>query len=161
MVIGVDPGITGGVVALSDDGKILEKYTMPSVAGLIDIAAFADLFREFTKGYAVHVFMEQAQSFPKQGVASSFNYGRGFGNLEGVLGALRIARTLVRPHVWTKVIHAGLQKELPAKEKSKLALTRLFPDVDLRASERCRKQHEGMMDALLIAEYGRRTLAGH
>ena len=33
---------------------------------------------------------------------------------------------------------------------------RLFPDINLLATPRSRKPHDGMAEALLIAEYGRR-----
>lgn len=36
----------------------------------------------------------------------------------------------------------------------------LFPDVSLLASDRCKRPHDGLADALLIAEYGRRRLVG-
>jgi hypothetical protein len=35
---------------------------------------------------------------------------------------------------------------------------RLFPGVSLRATPRCTTDHDGMAEALLIAEYARRKL---
>ena len=35
---------------------------------------------------------------------------------------------------------------------------RLFPNVNLKATARCKKDHDGMAEALLIAEYCRRKL---
>ena len=37
---------------------------------------------------------------------------------------------------------------------------RLFPGVNLKATDRCKKDHDGMAEALLIAEYGRRHYNG-
>lgn len=156
--MGIDPGCTGAIVALSESGEILYRSLMPKAgAGLIDVPGLAAIFRS-SLSKDVHVTLEQAQSFPKQGVASSFNYGRGFGSIEGVLGSLGVPYTLVRPHVWTRELHQGLPKEQAAKEKSLIVVKRLFPNEDLRASQRCRNFHEGYVDAVLIAEWGRRNL---
>ena len=156
MICGIDPGVTGGVFAIDDNGEERFRSVMPANSGMIDIPALANFFRNDIPN--CHVFLEQAQSFPKQGVASSFNYGRGFGSIEGVLGTLGIPYTLVRPNIWTRELHQGLAKEITAKDKSFLIVKRLFPKLDLRASQKCRKFHEGLIDALLIAEYGRRVL---
>jgi len=36
----------------------------------------------------------------------------------------------------------------------------LFPDIDLRASERCRVLNDNKADALLIADWARRQILG-
>jgi hypothetical protein len=45
-----------------------------------------------------------------------------------------------------------------SKNTSIAVCKRLFPDVSLLPSERCRKDHDGMAEALLMAEYARRRL---
>lgn len=48
-----------------------------------------------------------------------------------------------------------------SKDTKGAAATRaaqLFPGVDFRASARCRKPHDGMVDAALIAAYGVRVV---
>lgn len=157
MFVGIDPGRAGGIVALTKSGDVPFKAIMPiRETGEIDGRGLAAIFRSMF--LEAHVVLELAQSFPKQGVASTFTYGRGFGLIEGVLQSLRVQYTLVRPAWWTKILHEGLLKELPAKERSLIACKALFPNLDLRASERCKKFHEGLVDALLLAEYGRRQL---
>ena len=47
-----------------------------------------------------------------------------------------------------------------SKEYHALSCKRLFPGVNLKATERCRKDHDGIAEALLIAEYGRRHYNG-
>ncbi len=52
---------------------------------------------------------------------------------------------------------------LPGKDtktKSILAASRLFPRVDLRRTARSKVAHDGLTDALLIAEFGRRLRTG-
>ena len=43
---------------------------------------------------------------------------------------------------------------LKTKEMSLVSAQRLYPGADLRASTRCKKPHDGIVDALLIATYG-------
>lgn len=154
LYVGIDPGQTGGIVALTLSGEVRFKSIMPVKDGLIDGRALAAIFRSVLQDAVV--VLELAQSFPKQGVASSFNYGRGFGVIEGVLQSLRIDYKLVRPAWWTKVLHEGLLKELPPKVRSLQVAKRLFPNEDLRKNTRCKNFHEGLVDAALLAEYGRR-----
>ena len=105
-VIGIDPGATGALVML-EDGTPIEWMEMPVVkigsTTRVNASAVADFLQE---SLAWHVFVESVHSMPKQGVASSFNFGHNVGTIMGVLGALRIPHTLVTPQAWKKA--AGL-----------------------------------------------------
>ena len=57
----------------------------------------------------------------------------------------------VRPQEWQRVMLAGQ----PAGSEY-LVAARLWPQAEWRVSERSRKPHGGLVDAALIAEYGRR-----
>ncbi len=149
MIVGIDPGRAGGYAAIT-----LEQV---SVSVLPATYLFADTIDSLIAIGLKHVFVEKAQCMPKNGAVGMFNYGQGFGELLGVLIALKVPFTLVPPRAWSKVMHAGVQGDDP-KKKSITAAKRLFPNVELRATERCRKPHLGMVEALLIAEYGRRQL---
>ncbi len=96
---------------------------------------------------------------PKNGAVSMFNYGVHFGQLLGVITSLGIAHTLIPPTTWTKTMHVGTTKTEP-KEKSLQAVRRLFPGQKLTFGEKAKKPHDGLIDALLIADYGRRILNG-
>ena len=48
------------------------------------------------------------------------------------------------------------RKETDTKATSINAAQRLFPSVDFRRNEQCRKIDDNKVDALLMAEYGRR-----
>lgn len=157
MILGVDPGFSGGCAILSMGGEILYAGIMPLVAKVLDFVSMSELIERFQ---VTHCFLEKAQSFPKQGVVSSFNYGKHFGHLEATVAMLKIPYTLVSPSVWTRDLHQGIDAFLPAKEKSLLAVRRLYPTFDLRKSARCKNPHEGMMDSILIAAYGLRKLKG-
>lgn len=150
-IVGIDVGLEGAV-AISCEREVYEvellKNVTPEWIREMSCAAF---------GMSVHVFIEKAQAMPGQGVSSMFNYGTGFGKLLGWMEALKLPHTLVTPREWTKEMHKGCTGE-NAKEKSLQAAKRLFPHMKLEATERSKKPHAGIVDALLIAEFGRRLM---
>jgi len=149
-IIGIDPGKKGAIVAMVN-GEI-HLHQMPEDAGTI-VAILSK--------YALpdgHVFLEKSQAMPGQGTVSMFNYGTSFGTLLGILAALKIPHTLVHPKTWCKVMHSGTASA-EAKVRSLEAARRLFPSVQF-VRPRCTKPDEGYIDAILIAEYGKRCLKG-
>ena len=82
-----------------------------------------------------------------------FHFGENFGYIRGALEANKIAYQLIPPKTWKKEF--GLNSD---KESSIAVCKRLFPEVSLKRTERCKKDHDGMAEALLMAEYARRKL---
>ncbi len=152
-VIGIDPGVNGAIAVLSKAGSMLDMEPMPE-SGPIGLLKF------FKEEWIGHVFLEKAQAFRGQGVSSSFNYGQHFGELVGMLQVMALPFTLVAPRNWTKQMHMGTSNKLEAKVRSAQAAQRLFPSVNFLRTVKCKKPHDGMIDAILIAEYGRRILYG-
>ena len=88
-----------------------------------------------------------------QGVTSMFTFGQNFGWIQGVLQAYGISYELVRPQKWKR------EYSITGDKNTAIAVCkRLFPDVSLYPSSRCRKESDGMAEALLMAEYARRKL---
>lgn len=152
-VLGIDPGMNGGLAILDGNSAIVE--VMPTAANQLDLAA---LTRWLKQQEIDMVFLEEVHAIYKVAAAHTFKFGRVFGAVEGVIAALGLPYELVPPKVWQKEVHKP-DKKISAKERSALAVSRLFPLMDLRASEDCRTIHDGMADALLIAEYGKRKLS--
>ena len=73
-----------------------------------------------------------------------FTVGVGFGVWLGVLAALPLPHTRVRPAIWKRAL--GLEKD---KEQARLRAMPLFPSADLH-----RQQDHGRAEALLLAWYG-------
>lgn len=151
VIVGIDPGKKGGIAVLVD-AVLVAIRVMPDTC-----EAFADMIEDLCGMHDVidHVFLEKSQAMPKNGVCAMFNYGVHFGELRGVLVAKQLKHTLVPPNTWTREMHKGTPSTETAKRRSYLAVRRLFPLVDLLATERSKKPHDGIIDALLIAEYGR------
>jgi len=79
-------------------------------------------------------------------VASSFKFGQGFGHLEMALTAAKIPFTYVTPQKWQKELGCLTGGD---KNVSKSRAQQLFPHI---------KCTHAISDALLIAEYCRRTI---
>ncbi len=150
-IIGIDPGKQGAIALLSKDLKTVLFWLMSEVE-----ERKSPPFEDIVKGYGVvHAYIEKSQAMPGQGVTSMFTYGMGFGKILGWCEMLSLPYTLVPPRTWTKEIHKGVSGET-AKERSLHAAKRLFPGERLLASKNSVRLHPGLVDALLIAEYGRR-----
>lgn len=148
--IGIDPGKKGGVGVIDESRTVLDLFRMPDTCQGIDAA-----LRHIAAAWpGAVVVLELAQAMPKQGVVSMFEYGRGFGQIEGAIAANGLACHLVRPAVWKKIILSG-EADKRDKGVSIRVCERVFPAASLVPAG-CRKPHDGMAEALLLAEYGRR-----
>jgi crossover junction endodeoxyribonuclease RuvC len=156
MIIGIDPGKSGGLAALNPDGGIRWMIPMPVIGGTID----SSRLREWLSLNGTVCYIESGQAMPKQGVSSMFKFGHTCGLIEGFVAGCGHPYTMVRPHQWQRVMHAGLDKSMHPKQRSLIVAQRLYPGADFRATVRCRKAHDGIVDALLIARFGWQLLGG-
>ena len=140
--IGIDPGKNGGIAIIDSDGAIAFPFSEDSL--LIELDGIA-------QEYECICYLEHVHAMPKQGVSSTFNFGMNFGFIQGVLKAYSIPYELVTPQKWKKEFSCTSDKNTSIE-----VCKRLFPGVNLKATERCKKDHDGMAEALLLAEYGRR-----
>jgi hypothetical protein len=148
ITIGIDVGASGAIAWIDERGKsCVEKMpdTLQDLWELIcDITNFP---RSTIDGRRYKAYIEQVSSSPQMGVVSSFSFGRGYGNLEMALTAAGIPFERVRPQVWQKALNC-LTKG--SKNVTKQRAQELFPNI---------KCTHAVSDALLIAEYGKRTQA--
>lgn len=140
--IGIDPGKDGAMAVLNDG----EAAVIP-----FDEQAYTNALCEIS-GQSVKCCLERVGAMPGQGVTSMFKFGENFGFIRGLLQANGIPYELVTPQKWKKEFGAT------DKNKSVCVCQRLFPDVSLLRTERCKKPHDGMAEALLMAEYARRRM---
>lgn len=161
IAIGIDPGLDGAVcVICGEDIEFLDTPTyQDGKRRRLDVSACASLLREFSYHVGgnrpAQVFLELVGTRPGEGAVGAFSFGRGLGNWEGILAALQIPYTLVRPQAWKAVMMPGEPKE---KDASRVVARRLFPAQTEESLSR--KKDHNRADALLIAEFGRRKLSG-
>ena len=161
--IGIDPGLSGYIVVISQEGILLHSFPMPIIKGKkndLNLIALFDYFDNFSTSADIKLaVLEKVHAFPGQGVTSMFRFGECFGAIQMTLTGNRIPYQLVTPQAWQKIMLAGENKKGDKSASIKVA-QRLFPDVDLRRTERCTTPDHNKADALLLAEYGRRLVGG-
>lgn len=156
-IAGIDPGLDGGIAVLRDDlpPVVHVMPTLPTGQGskrTLNIPRIMQLLLDYGPDL---VLVEKQQAYPKQGGVSNFTTGYGFGALCGLLTGLEMVCQIVRPAEWAKAL--GVTGKAKGGNAA-LVAGRLFPGVSLLATSRCYKPHSGVVDALLIAEWGRRQL---
>ena len=157
-IIGVDPGQKGGI-AVWENGLIKSVHEIPIIGKEYDEYSLQAIFREIVEScltMRLIGFLEKASAMPKQGVTSTFKFGMGYGLLRGMLSCNLIPYKLVTPQAWKKLILAGIGKD---KKATIAYIQRRYPGVNLIPGRR-RTPHDGIADAICIAEYGSRTETG-
>lgn len=142
LYIGIDPGKSGALAIL--DGETVSVYPFDEDAYIREL--------KIASLQSCVCCLERVGAMPGQGVTSMFSFGANFGFIQGVLRAFHIPFELVTPQKWKKEFGVS------GKNESVTVCKRLFPGVSLLATEKCRKDSDGMAEALLMAEYARRRL---
>lgn len=150
IVLGLDPGLSGGIAVLHD-AYTAEAIPTPVTSGDIDVAQLIRWIKLIKVEDRMIAYVEAVHAMPRQGVSSMFKFGYVTGVIHGVLRTLGIPLKLVTPQAWKKQILAGTAKDKQAAIEYCL---RTYPNINLFATERSKVHHSGMADALCIAEYG-------
>jgi hypothetical protein len=145
VVIGVDPGSASGAVAwiAADGGAGVSD--LPLVAGTVDPHRLKALLLSAPQPVAV-VFIENVAAMPRQGVSSTFKFGRAVGAIHATIALAGLRLELVTPTTWKKHHHLGADKE-----KARALALRRWPAL---ADQLARKRDADRAEALLIASYG-------
>lgn len=143
--MGIDPGKKGAMAIINGETVEIIPYDKRDYQKKIDEMVRADPLA------VMRCVLEHVGAMPGQGVTSTFSFGESFGWLQGVLEAWGIPYEIVRPAKWKK------EFSVTADKNTSIAVARrLFPGVSLRRTDSCRKDDDGMAEALLMAEYARR-----
>ena len=160
VILAIDPGLRGGLCFMSDDGIIAEPMPLNQEGDDLDLHEIAKMLGDW-KHDLRFVLVEEMRAIPVFGnfqIVGVRKLWRGIGSIHGICVALNIEIKFVAPHVWMKVMHEGQpggKKGKETKIKSRAAFEALFPGVNV-TKPGCRVPDEGMIEATLIAEYGRR-----
>lgn len=173
LFIGVDPGQRGALACLDIGGHLVGLSVMPE-----DGRALASVVLPWLTDAKATACVELVGAMPGQGVSSMFTFGSGVGGVIWALEALGVVVTRMPPRSWQKQLGVALRSPLKlpdtaspeelaaAKAGRKSAVkasaceyvARRFPAVSL-IRPHCRVPHDGLVDALCIAE-AHRLLTG-
>jgi crossover junction endodeoxyribonuclease RuvC len=146
--IGIDPGLSGAIVAILPDGAI-EFHDMPILEikkkTQLDYAGLALILRQY-QGQSTAA-IEFVSAMPGQGVSSMFKFGQVYGAALATLATLQIPYQCVTPPVWKRAFKlVGCDKD-----ESRSRALEMFPAC---VSHLRLKKHQGRADALLLAKWG-------
>jgi len=138
--MGIDPGVSGGIALITSSKS--KAVAMPKTEADI-FEAISSLIAE--TALPVFCALEKVHAMPKQGVSSTFTFGKNYGFLRASLIALKIPFDDVPPQRWQKALSCLSKGN---KNVTKQKAQQLFPQLKIT---------HAIADALLLAEYAKRS----
>jgi crossover junction endodeoxyribonuclease RuvC len=151
-VLGVDPGLVGGIAIIDVEGVVLlvdmpvhkvgvghKKNTRPE----LDLHSFCFILAQHRPDHCV---IKKVSARPGQGVTSMFRFGYAAGAVYGAIAAIGLRCFFVTPQSWQKFHGIG-----PEPDAARQRASQLYPQI---APQLIRKADGNRADALLIACYG-------
>lgn len=167
LFIGIDPGFTGAITILDGKGKVCYCEEMPVLykkdktkkTEIDSSSIYENLIR--IKRYDHIIVLEKAQSRDSQSSQSGFTTGCGYGEIRGVLKALKLNYFEVTPQRWKKYFNMIIKQkgkikptQTEKKEVSKNVCLSIFPGADIFGPQGGLK--DGKAESMLMAEFARR-----
>lgn len=159
-LMGIDPGVSGGIAVLRNDGAILYVRGFNTVETERELSLILRDATAILKSYpnSQRCYMEKVQYIGKRpgkgkgdGGKGAFTFGKIYGFLKGNLSARDVSILDVYPAMWQAKLECLTRGN---KNISKRKAREIFGfAVDLKITH-------AIADALLIAEYGRRIPSG-
>jgi len=126
--IGVDPGYQGGITVLNANGDFVEIYSMPTIKQKMpknktktsyDLKKIVSILQKY-KDNNVYFAIEKVGPRPLEGTVSSFNFGMGYGQLQGIAQAFNFEIVMIPPQTWKKVFPELITSDFESlKEQAK------------------------------------------
>ena len=147
LYIGVDPGDSGAVAAIGEDGRLVWVVDM--------VDAKPELF------FPEHLAAVEAQhAFPNIPAQTNFKMGVNLGYWRGVFEAIGVPFEEVAASKWQRAICGALPKDRPKKKRAIAEWAgRRWPTAELRGPRGA--VLDGRSDALCLAEYARRQFVAY
>ena len=161
--IGVDPGLAGATVIIDENRKVFTLKNPIDAEGEIEVQKIVDFIKPILEN-DVYVFIEDIHALFGSGAKSTFEFGRALGIIQGMFKTLGLKFEKIQPKQWQKQMFADIEviKKLnkgkfktDTKAMALDVVKKIYPEVNLLPTKRCKKPSDGIVDAILIAEYGR------
>ena len=161
--IGIDIGKQGAYYILGEDGSEIDRGPIPMIKKEIDWHAWNVLMEPYDMFNGMVVFEKIGVIFGSS-KKTAFSMGYQAGAIEMCCIANNLIYTMVPPKKWqaamfegqTKIYKTGSKTKIDTKAMALVAAKRLFPKTNLLMTDKSSVPHDGLVDALLMAEYARR-----
>ena len=154
MIIGIDNGLSGGLVAISKHtGAVITKMVMPTLHRLkkreVDTRKVYEWVMSLESDFLVAIEEPLHHAKSSQAVRSM---ALSFGKLLGLAESRQWNVKCVSVHKWQKAMLGRVPKG-KTKEVALMVADKLAPEECWLKSKRASKPHDGLIDAFLIARY--------
>ena len=142
--IGIDPGKSGGITLISDEG--IESIKCPKEP--VDMAMFFQYFIGNTAPHNVGILIERVWARPTNGSRHAFAYGFNYGLWFGIIARSNVNLHMILPNNWMK--YFGCPKGLEYSERKrwlKQKAKELYPKIKRITLDTA--------DSILIAHYAK------
>ncbi len=165
MYLGIDYGAKGACAGIDQDGRIIEILRMPATMDQLYAWVYTYFYDYDTE---VIVYGEELSAIFGSSSKSTFNFGKNIGRALGVFECLHMHIHEIAPRTWQKFIFSDNQvPEMEIKYKTRRGQWKMKRSTKEMALVAARNlwgdeieqysAHDGIIDALLIAEYARRN----
>jgi hypothetical protein len=160
ITVGIDNGVSGAIAILGPSGSLIDATPIPVKARAscreIDPVAVWDWLRDrINDREGVLVIIEEPGGSKSAKAAKSM--AGSFHSLRTICELKGLTYQRITPQSWQKSI-LGKVPAGETKPRALAAAKALWPEETWLASPRCTTPHDGIVDAALIAEHGRRSL---
>lgn len=155
--LGIDPGLGGAFALVDKAGWVHHASSLPLVKKAnkprLDCK---ELYIELThySPWIINTAIELVHSMPRQGVVSTFTFGRGYGSLLSILEIMDIPFEEIPSQRWKKKVFG---RSTPDKKVSVEFASTMENANNFIFCKRGGKPHDGVADAICLAEYARQT----
>ena len=147
--VGIDPGASGGIVAIGPDNHVLVHAKCPdTVHDLADVYRYICELPGRYDDCSIKATIEAVHSMPGNSGRSMFTFGTNYGQWLGILATLKIPYVQVTPQKWMKFYGSLPKDKKDRKNHIKHLAQQRFPKVKITLST---------SDAMLISNYLRET----
>jgi len=169
--VGIDIGKSGAIAMMYPDGTI-ETIPMPMIKTEVDYHMIAQRISHLAEAYRgnLHIVFEKLGVIFGSSKQVAWSMGAQSGAIEMICICQNIPYTKVRAVDWQKTMFQGLDEITKISKLSKtgkpsrdtkamalVAVKRIFPQQKLVFGAKATVPHDGLIDAVLMAEYARRN----
>lgn len=145
MILGIDPGISGALAWVDNDGYLIATHDVPVVEVVGKKKVSPQILTALIETRLPRlVVVEDVGAMPGQGVTSMFGFGYSAGVIAGVVAGLKLPIVLYRPATWKR--QAGVPAD---KGAARQMAQRFWPG----ARDFDRVKDDGRAEAALLARW--------
>ena len=147
--VGIDPGLTGAIALLTPDES--QVHDLPRNT---DGLAGDTIYRLLVEWDPTEVYVERTHAMPTNGSKAGYSLGDSNGSIRTAVHIAKVPLVWVPPLKWQNHFHLTGVTDKDRKDRSRWRAQELWPSL---ADQLGRARDHNRAEALLIAEYGRRT----